>query len=283
MANEGDQVGIETYGPPSPFSTAPDGTVKFLTEPNGSLRVTLQDSTAPLFQFYMQNELKDDILLTAPVSVGDEVINVSTGHGFTAAPGEQITLFEDNRYTQVRVTGVAADAITVEEPITAAFTVSGAAVVRGNILMNVDGSGGDVIFQLNLRNFTIPIDLSKVIITMQHGILVPDDAKFGGIGALTNGLFFKKEDGSTFSFGNYIKNQNFRHMGGTIDYTPNAPAGSNSTTITFDLKAIFGQVIRLRPTELDKIVGIVRDNISAGAGMDELIVSFVGSYTEGEA
>ena len=194
-----------------------------------------------------------------------------------------MVLFENNRYTQLRVTGVTADAIDIEEPITGDYTVANAAVVRGNILMNVDGSGGDVEYILKLRNMTIPIDISKVIITMQHGSNVPDDGKFGGIAALTKGLFFKKENGSTFSFGNYIMNQDFKDIGGEVEYTTKAPAGTNATNIVYDIKKTFGQVIRINPNIPDMIIGLVRDKIDAGAGIAKMTASFIGSYTEGEA
>lgn len=245
--------------------------------------VVIQDSVSPLFQYYLMQELKADILLTADVDVGDEVVSVSGGHGFTGAPGEHIVLFQDNRLTQLRVTGVTVNDIDVEEPITSAFTIAGATVVRGNILMNIDGSGGDIEFAIELRNFTIPIDIGHVVITMQHGANVPDDGKFGGIGALTKGVFYKKENDSIFSLKNYIINQDFRDVGASIDYTPNAPGGANSTNIVFDLKKIFGQVIRIHPAVPDVIKGLVRDNLSAGAGMDKLTTSLIGSYTEGEA
>lgn len=283
MPQDGDLVNPLDFAPQGPWVVTADGVVKTLYEPNGSLRVTLQDSTAPLFQYYAMNEIKTDIALTSDVSIGDTVINVSAGHGFTAAIGEILTIFENNVYTQARVKSVASDAITIQAPMTSVFTVANAVIIRGNILMNVDGSGTPVEFAFNLRNFTIPIDITKVILTMQHGSNVPDDGKFGGLAALSNGVFFKKEDGTTFPFGNYIINQDFRDMGGEIDYTPNAPGGTNSTNITFDMKKVFGQVIRLRPSELDRIIGIVRDNISTGAGMAKFTTSFVGSYTEGEA
>ena len=245
--------------------------------------VVVQDSTSPLFQYFLMNEQKTDILLTSDVSVGDEVINVSAGHGFTAVAGEQIVLFQNERYTQLRVTSVTTNAISVEEPVTIDFTVAGATVIRGNILMNVDGSGPAVEFKVHLRDFTIPIDISKIIITMQHGANVPDDGKFGGLAALAKGLFFKKENDSTFSLGNYIQNQDFKDTGGTVEYTDKAPAGTNATNIVFDIKTVFGQVIRLHPTMTDMIIGIVRDDISTGAGMAKMTASLVGSYTEGEA
>ena len=62
--------------------------------------VVVQDPTSPLFQYFLMNEQKTDITLTAPTVVGSSVVNVSPGHGFTGAAGEQIVLFENNRYTR---------------------------------------------------------------------------------------------------------------------------------------------------------------------------------------
>ena len=245
--------------------------------------VVIQDSTSPLFQYFLMRELKDDIDLTAPVVVGAETIDVSAGHGFTGAAGEQIVLFENNVYTQLKVVSVLTNEITVEHPITNAFTVAGATVIRGNILMNVDGDASPTEFKLELRDFTIPIDISKVIITMQHGAKVPDDGKFGGLAALANGVFFKKMNDSTFSLGNYTMNQDFKDTGGKVVYTAKAPGGTNATDIVFDIKETFGQVIRLHPAITDMIVALIRDDISASADMDKMTASIIGSYTEGEA
>jgi len=220
MAAEGDILNNpESFGPQGSLVVLPNGEVKNAYEDNGSLRATLQDSVAPLFQYFLMQEQNDDITLVNPVAVDDEAVTVSAGHGFTPVAGEHIVLFEGNRYTQMRVTGVAGDIISVDHPIQSAFTVADAIVIRGNINMNVDGSGADVEFKAQLRNFTIPIDITKIIITMQHGSNVPDDGKFGGLTALTKGLFFKKMNDSSFSLGNYIQNQDFKDTGGAVEYT----------------------------------------------------------------
>jgi hypothetical protein len=244
--------------------------------------VVVQDSTSPLFQYFLMNEQKTDIALTSDVNINDTIINVSPGHGFTAAAGEYIAVFQSDFFIQAKVKSVAVDAVTVFAPLQTAFTV-GATVIRGNILMNVDGSGGDVEFKLHLRDASIPVDISKIIITMQHGALVGDDGKFGGLNALNNGLFFKKVNDSTFSLGNYIQNQDFKDVGGIVNYTAKGQGGANATDIIFDVKTIFGQVIRIHPSLTDMIVGIVRDAISPVQDMDKLTASVVGSYTEGEA
>ena len=244
--------------------------------------VVIQDSTSPFIQYFLMNELKTDITLTAPVALGDEVVNVSPGHGFTGAAGEHIVMFENERVLQLAVKSIATNAITIAEPSTVEYTVDDAIIIRGNILMNVDGSGGDVEFKMKLRNFTVPVDISQVIMTMQHGANVPDDGKFGGIAALSGGVYYLKEDGSVFSLGNYTANQDFKDIGGKVEYTSKAPAGTNATDITVNMKEVFGQVMRLDPKIDDIIKGIVRDKIDAGEGMAKFTTSLIGSYTVGE-
>lgn len=248
----------------------------------GEFDVNIQSQTSPLFQFFLMQELKTDITLTDPVSLDDIDIDVSAGHGFTAADGEVIVIWENSQFMQAIVKGVATNKITVEIPSAVAFTVA-AVVLRGNINFNVDGSSTPVefIFQ-TYNNATIPIDISKVVITMQHGANVPDDGKFGGLGALTNGVYFRQVNGTRINLGNYAKNKDFIDRGADVVYSEKAPAGTNGTNIIFDIEFVFGQVIRVDPKENASLCGIVRDDIDATAGMAGMTVSTIGSYTSGE-
>ena len=117
---------------------------------------------------------------------------------------------------------------------------------------------------------------------MQHGANVPDDGKFGGISALTNGMYFRKENGERVNLGNYISNQSFKDVGAFVEYTQKAPAGTYATNITFDVENIFGQVIRVNPRTNDFILARVRDDQNSGAGMAKMSISLVGSFTSGE-
>lgn len=245
----------------------------------GGLDVNIQHQTAPLFKYDLIREDKADITLTAPVAIDDDVINVSVGHGFTAASGETIVLFENDRYLQARVKSVATNAITIYFPVASAFTVAGAFVMRGNVFMNVDGSGTSQKFCCQLRNFTTPIDIETVIITMTHP-LAGDDGKFGGIAALTNGLLFRKENSTKFNLGNIQKNSDFKLTGGIVDYPAAAPAGSYGTDITYDLIVKFQNVLRLNPSNNDTLEAFVRDDLT---GLDLLEISLLGHYTIGES
>ncbi len=249
----------------------------------GNVDVSIQDQTSPLFQYFLLDELKDDITLTSDTEVDDIVLSVSSGHGFTAAVGEYVTLWCGSAFEQAKVTFVDGDDITIDIPLASIFLSADTKVIRGSNLMNVDGSVSPVTFKFTMGpDALIPIDISSVVVTMQHGANVPDDGKFGGIAALTNGIFFRQINGTRINLGNYTKNQDFKDRGGIVQYTDKAPAGTNATDILFDIKGIFGQVMRINPRNADYVFGQIRDNVSSGQGMAKLVTSVIGSYTEGE-
>lgn len=248
--------------------------------------VHIQSQTSQLFQYFLMNEQKMDITLTAPISMDDVIINVSAGHGFIAAAGEYIVIRDGDIFSQAKVISVSTNAITIDMPCAADIPAT-ASVIRGNVNMNVNGSITPIDFKYSSnccgsQNAIIPIDIGKVVITMQHGTNTPDDGKFGGLSALTNGLFFRKENGIRLNLGNYIYNQSFKDVGATVEYTEKAPAGTKGTNIVFDIERIFGQVIRMNPRLDEFILAKVRDNLSTGAGMAKLAVSLIGSFTSGE-
>lgn len=248
--------------------------------------VNIQSQTSPLFQYFLMDEQKTDITLTSVVSIDDEVINVSAGHGFTAAAGEYLVIRNGDAFSQTKVISVNVNAITVEMPVASSYPLT-SEIIRGNILMNVNGSVTAVDFKYSsnccgTQSPIIPIDISTVIITMQHGTNVPDDGKFGGISALTKGLYFRRQNGGRQNLGNYISNQDFKDVGAEVEYTQKAPAGTNGTNIFFDIENIFGQVIRMDPRDDDMILSKVRDDIRPTAGMNKMTLSIIGSFTKGE-
>lgn len=247
--------------------------------------VHIQSQTSPLFQYFLMDEQKTDIALTELIGIDDTVVNVSPGHGFTAASGEYILIRKGDIFTQAKVKSVATNAITMEMPIDSGYSIFGTTVIRGNINMNIDGSATPTDFKCLLPSDSgaqIPIDISTIILTMQHGSNVPDDAKFGGLTALTNGLYFRKVNGDRINLGNYQNNQRFRDVGATVEYTEKAPAGTNGTIITLPLEDVFGQVIRLDPRTNDCFLSHVRDDIDTVSGMVKMTVSLIGSFTSGE-
>lgn len=248
---------------------------------NGGIDVNIQSQTSPLFRYFLMNEQKTDITLTSAIAMDDEIINVSVGHGFTAAVGEYMVVRNGDIFTQTKVTGVSTNAISIEMPIGDAFPIT-STIIRGNINMNIDGNAVPTDFVFKFPGATIPIDLSTIVLTMQHGANVPDDGKFGGLPALTNGVYFRQMNGDRTNLGNYTTNQAFKDVGASVEYTSKAPAGTNGTNIILNIEDIFGQVIRLDPRTSDELLGHVRDDIDAGSGMANLTVTLIGSFTSGE-
>jgi len=241
----------------------------------GKIDVFVNDQTNPLFQNFLIDEQKTDITLTSPVSKNDEIVSVSAGHGFTGADGEYITIYENNRWIQSKVVSVSTDDIELDEPVAFDITTN-AVVIRGSNLLNVDGSTDEVDFSFKLRDYTIPIDISKIIILAIH-TAEGDYTKFTGIAALTKGIWFRKENGIDFNLGNYINNQDFRLKGAEVDFPDKAPAGSYATEIVFDMVKIFGQVMRFYPEDNDTFKGTVRDALQT---ISSLQVALIGSYTD---
>ena len=243
--------------------------------------VNIQSQTSQLFRYFLMNEQKTDITLTSAITIDDEVINVSAGHGFTAAAGEYIVVRNGDLFTQTKVTAVNSNAITIAMPIALDFSDT-SIVIRGNINMNIDGNAAPTDFKFTFPGAQIPIDLSTVILTMQHGSNVPDDGKFGGLTALLKGIYFRQVNGARVNLGNYVNNQAFKDVGAVVEYTTKAPAGTNATNIMLEIESIFGQVIRLNPRDNDEFLGHVRDDIASDEGMAKFTVAIIGSFTSGE-
>lgn len=246
--------------------------------------VVVQSQTEALFQYLLMNDQKTDILLTSDVSVDDESINVSSGHGFTAVAGEYIVLRSGDVFEQLMVISVVVDEIFIEMPIAQDFLISNTSVIRGNVNMNIDGVATPTDFKFSLLNTggVTPIDVSSVVITMQHGNNVPDDGLFGGLPKLPKGMYIRKVNGIVTNLGNYKSNQEFRNVGADIAYSDKAPSGANATNIIIEIEKVFGKVIRIDPRDGDIIVSRIRDVITVTAGMTLLTTAILGSFTSGE-
>lgn len=239
--------------------------------------VFINDQTTPPFQYYLMYEQKDDITLTENTFIDSSFCLVSSGHGFTGT-GEYIVIMENNRYEQLEVISTSNDSVFLSETLDFDFTTN-ATVIRGIIDMNVDADTTAILFKCLLRNnFTIPIDIQTVKLTMQHSTSA-DDSKFGDLTELTNGLRFKKTNSSIQGLGNYSSNQDFKEFGAAVIYEDKAGGGNHSTTVVFDVKTIYGIVIRLNPREGDCFNALTQDDLD---GLLRLRVSIMGQYTSGE-
>ena len=241
--------------------------------------VFIQDQDSPPFQFYLMNELKDDITLTSKVFRGEDVIPVSAGHGFVAAAGEVLCIMERGLVVQAFVKSVALNNVTLVNPLFYNFSTN-AVVIRGNVEMAVNGLASPTDFVCKLRNVPVPIDIQTVRLTIWNAAAQGDDAKFGDLVGLANGIRVSKQDGTVQGLGNYRANSDFREFGAVIEYTDRSGGGGNyGVNICFEIKRFFGVVIRIDPRKKDIFKAEVRDNLST---LERFRISIIGQYTVGE-
>lgn len=240
--------------------------------------VIINDQITPPFQHILMREDKTDILLTSIANRGDYTINVTSGHGFTAIAGETVVLMEGENYHQTSVVSVSTDIITLRTPIPNTFSTS-AIVIRGNVNMNVDGSSTPQEFVYYKRS-GVPMDVQYAHITIWNVSVQGDDGTFGDLAELTNGLIFQKDDGINVPLGNYKTNTDFKEFGANLSYNDKSGGtGQYGIDASFDIKKVYGVVIRLDPDTNDKFIAIVRDNLST---LPRLRVAIMGQTTLGE-
>ena len=225
------------------------------------LDVFIQDQHTPPFQYYLMREDKTDITLTSGVTKGDVIIAVSAGHGFLAAqtPPHYLVIMENDLYVQAKVISVTDDNITISVPSGSDFT-TGATVLRGIIDMNINASGGEEEFVFNMRQGITPIDIQFASLTIWNAGAAGDDGKFGDLAELTNGMRLVKENTIDQGLGTYRANSDFREYGADIHYTDKSGGGGTyAVDITFDIKKVYGVVIRIDPRIPDILKAIIND------------------------
>lgn len=257
---------------------------KVYNEEEESFDVSIQSSTQPLFQYFLMEEQKTDITLTAPINVEDTDINVSSGHGFiNGVAGQYIVVRNGDQFFQGKVVGVVGDIISVSIPVSTSYPTT-SSVIRGNNLLNKDGSTSEILYKFTSDktggvDAEIPIDIQTVILTMTHSTEA-DDSKFGNISILPqDSFYFRKINGSTVNLIDCDTNQSFRDYGGIVTYSDKAGGGEFATIVQFNLKDVLGQEVRLNPRVPDSVVAVVRANFGS---LTKFTLSIMGSLTSGE-
>ena len=238
--------------------------------------VNIQDQVSPPFHRTFMTEDKDDITLTSGLTKGDTVFNVSSGHGFVA--GHELLLLYGSLFHQTTVLSVSTDAITVDSSIPTDVPVAGTQIIRGSIAMNVNGSSTPVVFYCRLGANSIPIDIIHL-----HVFMVDDvegtDVLYGGIAALTNGCQVKMVDTVDINLGIYKNNQDFIKHGAVPNYAGKVGGSNYGMDFGFDLKNVYGTVLRLSNKGYPMITFTVRDDLT-GLVEHELVAT--GQLTVGE-
>lgn len=237
--------------------------------------VYIQSNVSNLFKVFLQTYEKEDITLTSDVSIDDDEINVSSGHGISA--GEFLIMYTPNYHWQIEVSAVTDDLITLDHKTFLPFSASETIIIRGSVDINAATTGVTYKFGIPGKKQP-PIDISVALFILGHST-EGDDGDFGDQAALTNGLFVRKEGAELFNFGNFKTNRSFRESNAEIVYSDKGPGGTFGTNIKFNIQGQenFDQVVRIGYG--DYITALRQDALN---GLSYFRISLIGSYTRGE-
>ncbi len=250
-----------------------------ITITRGNLNVLAGDQTStPLDALFAQSisEFTISIATTASgVEAGTFVytFEATVGHGINVA--DEILLLDTiaDKSFFAEVLAVSTNTITVDRPIDHAFPLT----TLGRIVtteMAVNGSITPQVF--SLRAGATAVDAVRFLITMIDDTSM-DDAKFGGIGALTRGLVLRIVNTFQKTIFCLKSNQEIKQFCYDVAYSDKAPAGSFGLVarMTFGGQSKHGVVLRI--SDDDVIQWVVQDDLTA---LTSLKISVQGHDTE---
>jgi hypothetical protein len=236
--------------------TITDGVETVKVESNGAMAVSIQDQHSDAIDLYVHTDNATPTITVNP-SVGDQQITVNSIVG--VVNGNAITINEGIKTFQSIITGSSGSVITFATPLDYDFSVS-AAVSCGDWNMAVNGSVTPVVFYLrppagaNWDLYTFNVSITDDV--------VMDSGKFGGIAALTNGLFSRIVNGVIKNLPVIVNNLGFAEIGFTIRYDDKAPAGIYGFLASKNYSQINGVSIRLEGSGADEFQVIIQDDLT---------------------
>jgi len=197
--------------------------------------------------------------LDSAVSIGDVEFDAVAGHGITT--GKFLYFKEDGRLTEVVVTNVVTNAISIDSPFDYAYTTS-ADCTRGEHDLAVDGSVAAVEAHIVPPAGTI-WRITRIMFYIEDQTAM-DDSTFGGISALTNGFVLQVRNIATKNIFNIKSNGELAERMYDVTYSDKAAAGSYGLRArrTFGGISKNGAYVELNGDNGDGLYLIIQDNLS---------------------
>ena len=206
--------------------------------------------------------------ITSDASVDDEAFTVNSI--VDVAAGDVIYVCEGIRFYQSIVASTAANTINLGSPLDFAFTTA-ASVYVGSWKLNVDGSG-----TTKVAHMVAPCDavfeIYQITVSMTDATAM-DSGKFGGITALTNGIFFRVVNGGTKNLSLIVNNTGFSEFGFDVVYDPKAAAGVYGLIAKKNYNETNGTLLKIDGASGDEIECHIRDDLT---GLTLMAVTICG-------
>ncbi len=136
-----------------------------MSPPGRNVDVLIGDQSTNPFDVFMGIIAKDDILLTSDAAIGDRVISVAAGHGFTA--GDYIAMSKPGRIYTGHAVVVSTNDITLDTLVHDSFLASETIILRGTHNLNVAGTPGTpAVAKIVLPQYPGSIDITRIMIQM---------------------------------------------------------------------------------------------------------------------
>lgn len=248
-----------------------------ILEDNGSVPVTLQDQTTRSFNYPFLLVEKDDVVCTSGTTVGEREATFSTSHGIDA--GDIVAMFTtDGHFYYGTALSVVTDTVTFDALFDHNFS-SGTTCAVGTRNMNVDGSSTPKFFKAcigyDVSGCTKQFDIVQLSLSITDQTDM-DDAKFGGLSALTRGVMFRVLNGHySNEWSIPLKtNGDMARVLTVINYSDKAPSGYYGLTgrLVYGGQDNYGVVRRIGNGVYAEIV--IQDDLT---GLDTFFVNAVGS------
>ncbi len=248
-------------------------------EDNIAIRTTNIIQPHPFINCFVVDEDGASELITSAISPGDLTIDVADGTPFTA--GDRIKLINAAGTKKSncvhKIISIATNTLTLNCPIDDSWAVGDSVkVVISN--MNVDGSVTPRSFKLApLGGYA---HLVRMIIYIQDGTVM-DDAKFGGMTALTKGVVIRVHNGETGlnqTITNWTSNGIMAEDMYDLTYTSKAPAGSYGLRGRWTITKS-ETIISLDGSKGDYIEVLIQDDLT---DLEDFQIKIQGHFENGE-
>lgn len=252
-----EDVGIAEAGVPVPVI------IESPLESNGAIPVNIQDQHSRALDLFFIQAQGAPTTLTTAAAPEDLTLDLTDATGFVA--GNDIAMVNPNGtfYFARQIGAPAGNTITVDTPVDVDFAIAGTTVLRASREMAVNGAVTTQVFQVGpVGGATgIEVDITRIMGYLQDGSAM-DDALFGGIAALVNGVVLRVNNGDMQNIWNVKTNGELSLLAFDFQYTSKAPAGSFGARFrnTYAGQGKHGVTLRLAPGDTLEI--LIQDDLT---------------------
>jgi len=232
-------------------------------ESNGAIPVNIQDQHSLALDLNFIQAQGAPTTLSVQADPEDTTITLTSAVGFVDTNVVALVSSTGIFYFGKQVGAAAGNVITLDTPIDKTFATA-TTVLRAIRNMNVDGSVATQIFQVGPvgGGTSIELDITRIMGYIQDGTAM-DDAKFGGITALTNGVVLRQNNSTINNIWNAKSNGELGLLCYDTAYTTKPPAGTSHGfrfRNTYAGPSKHGVTIRLDPGDILEV--LIQDDLT---------------------